>query len=210
MVTGHNLNLRHGDKVYHVQTEDKGRPNPVIETLVYIQGRIIHQEQQRYDDINGPEYTEAEVSRRVEAQHQSVIAAIRSGRFDQPSAEPFGEEYVSDRPFDQVVLDYLAEQSKAQALALEVVQVSAFQQGQPASVTVRTLNRETKLPIAGAHVRLRVVAAGSEPDEGVKAMTNAVGEAELSFVVPRSAGQAAAIVQAEAAEGTDEVNLLLR
>jgi len=38
MITGFNTDVKHGAKVYHVQTEDKGRNNPKIETLVYVGG----------------------------------------------------------------------------------------------------------------------------------------------------------------------------
>ena len=38
MVTGLNTNVRHGETVYHVQTEDRGDVRPIIETLVYAGG----------------------------------------------------------------------------------------------------------------------------------------------------------------------------
>ena len=38
MISGHNTDLLHNGVVYHVQTEDKGRSNPVIESFIYIGG----------------------------------------------------------------------------------------------------------------------------------------------------------------------------
>ena len=41
MVTGYNTDVEHDGRVYHVQTEDKGTDNPMIETLVYRGGEIL-------------------------------------------------------------------------------------------------------------------------------------------------------------------------
>ena len=40
MITGFNTDIRHNDKVYHIQTEDKGLQNPYIESLVYVGGAV--------------------------------------------------------------------------------------------------------------------------------------------------------------------------
>src|SRR4051794_22707590 len=35
MITGYNTDVRYRERVFHVQTEDKGLQNPSIETVVY-------------------------------------------------------------------------------------------------------------------------------------------------------------------------------
>ena len=35
MITGFNSDVKYRGLVYHVQTEDKGKVNPLIETLIY-------------------------------------------------------------------------------------------------------------------------------------------------------------------------------
>ena len=44
MITGFNTDIKHNEKVYHVQTEDKGVGNPYIESLVYVGGEILARE----------------------------------------------------------------------------------------------------------------------------------------------------------------------
>src|SRR5205809_235221 len=44
VITGFNTDIRHNDKVYHIQTEDKGLQNPYIESLVYVGGDILASE----------------------------------------------------------------------------------------------------------------------------------------------------------------------
>ena len=35
MLVGFNTNISYKDKIYHVQTEDSGKVNPVVVTLLY-------------------------------------------------------------------------------------------------------------------------------------------------------------------------------
>ena len=44
MITGYNTDVRYGELVLHVQTEDKGRELALVETLVYVGGTILHAE----------------------------------------------------------------------------------------------------------------------------------------------------------------------
>ena len=41
MITGANTDVEYEGRTYHVQTEDKGRENPVVESLIYCQGEIL-------------------------------------------------------------------------------------------------------------------------------------------------------------------------
>jgi hypothetical protein len=42
MSFGFNSNVRVGEIVYHVQTEQRGKDAAVIDTVVYLSGRVIH------------------------------------------------------------------------------------------------------------------------------------------------------------------------
>ena len=41
LITGFNTDVKYKGVVYHVQTEDKGVSNPLIETLIYKGGEIL-------------------------------------------------------------------------------------------------------------------------------------------------------------------------
>src|SRR5437016_5032242 len=43
MLFGHNSNVKAGDTTYHVQTEDRGTTNALIDTTVYFHGRVLLQ-----------------------------------------------------------------------------------------------------------------------------------------------------------------------
>ena len=48
VITGFNTDIKHNEKVYHVQTEDKGVGNPYIESLVYVGGEILASKKTSY------------------------------------------------------------------------------------------------------------------------------------------------------------------
>ena len=72
MITGFNTDIDHEGRVFHVQTEDKGLDNPVVESLIYCGGEIIAKKDGPYADLlEREEYSEEEVLRRMESQHQA-------------------------------------------------------------------------------------------------------------------------------------------
>lgn len=90
MITGYNTDVRHADVAFHVQTEDKGTSNPLIESLVYVGGQVVTARRSSYSELLENGSAEAEVVRLMERQHRTMIAAIKSGRFDQKVLELLG------------------------------------------------------------------------------------------------------------------------
>jgi hypothetical protein len=39
MITGQNSEVLHNDRAFHVQTEDKGRSNPMLESFIILAAR---------------------------------------------------------------------------------------------------------------------------------------------------------------------------
>ncbi|HQQ76572.1 MAG TPA: hypothetical protein PLB01_04400 [Thermoanaerobaculia bacterium] len=83
MITGFNTDVKHADRVYHVQTEDRGVANPVVESLVYVGGEILLSKKSPYQDlITGDRVDEKALREMMDLQHRRVIEAIRRGRLD--------------------------------------------------------------------------------------------------------------------------------
>jgi hypothetical protein len=53
VITGFNTDIKHNEKVYHIQTEDKGLQNPYIESLVYVGGEILASKKTSYAEQAG-------------------------------------------------------------------------------------------------------------------------------------------------------------
>jgi hypothetical protein len=89
VITGFNTDVKHGDRVFHVQTEDRGLGNPVVESLVYVGGEILLSKKSPYKEhVAGDRVDEKAVREMMDLQHRRIIEAIRRGRFD--GAKPGG------------------------------------------------------------------------------------------------------------------------
>lgn len=82
MLTGYNTDIRHGEVVLHVQTEDKGRENPAIESVIYMKGQVLAAKRTAYASLIEEGKGEREIASLMEQQHRTILAAIRAGRFD--------------------------------------------------------------------------------------------------------------------------------
>jgi hypothetical protein len=82
MLTGYNTDVKHGETVLHVQTEDKGRENPSIESVIYLRGRVLAAKRTAYQNLLDDGRGEREIAALMEHQHRTIVAAIKSGRFD--------------------------------------------------------------------------------------------------------------------------------
>ena len=91
MITGYNTDVRRVGVAFHVQTEDKGEGNPLIESLVYVGGQVVAARRSSYSDLLAGGKGEAEIVRLIERQHRTMIAAIKGGRFDRKVMELLGE-----------------------------------------------------------------------------------------------------------------------
>jgi hypothetical protein len=86
MITGYNANVRHGGRVFHVQTEDSGRSHPHVITHLYYEGTILASERRDYAEmVHAPDLV-ARVRQLMEEQHAAMIERLRRGEFDRAIA----------------------------------------------------------------------------------------------------------------------------
>ncbi|MDJ0839471.1 MAG: hypothetical protein QNK37_23325 [Acidobacteriota bacterium] len=154
MITGFNTDVRHGTTVYHVQTEDKGRNNPKIETLVYVGGEILDNHRTAYDQ-DKQSLGEEEIMGLMESQHKRVIRSIKTGKYDEP--EGFPEGVVTGRGFDEVVAEYLGSEAVSDYLLMAVSGHEALRSGPTATLQITTLKAVSKEPAVGADIRIKLV-----------------------------------------------------
>jgi hypothetical protein len=81
MITGLNTSVAFKEHDYHVQTEDRGLNNPVIESIIYQEGAILGSKKTSYKDLlNSGSFSEDKLREMLEQQHYAIVHAIRSGR----------------------------------------------------------------------------------------------------------------------------------
>lgn len=97
MITGFNTDVQHEGQVYHVQTEDRGHHNPVLESLVYIGGTIVAKKLTPYADQLNQGADEQMIAGLLKRQHQVIIAAIKTGRVHE-LMQHYASHRVIERP----------------------------------------------------------------------------------------------------------------
>ena len=102
VITGFNTDVKFRGLVYHVQTEDKGKVNPLIETLIYKGGEILASRRLPYAELIRDSDTEAVIGKLMEEQHKAMILEVKRGKFAPPE-----ELRAEDLSLDEIVLAYL-------------------------------------------------------------------------------------------------------
>jgi hypothetical protein len=213
MITGHNTDITYNGVVYHVQTEDKGSSNPVIETLVYKGGEILDARRTSYTHLLKEGYNEEKIISMIEEQHRVMITEIKDGKFEKMTLgiDPLSAGIIdSKKTLDQVILDYLASQQEKERLILELKGTRGFIEGSPSTLTVVAKNSTTDEPVKAARIVVKIISTVKKPITVYEGKTDRNGLLIVEFVVPDFPdGYAALLVQAFSDIGSDEIKDLI-
>jgi len=135
VIFGFNSDVKHGESVYHVQSEVRQREQ-LLETQVFVQGRCIGKSASSFSSSDREAPSEQQLHELLKLQHREVVEAIRAGEVESlfvPAAE------------------LKLEWKEAQAIPAENLVQASF----------RVLARNQ--PVAGAQVLARVDSPGQQP-----------------------------------------------
>jgi hypothetical protein len=181
MLFGHNSNVKVGDMLYHVQTEDRGTSHAVIDTMVYHSGRVLHRRANSYADLLPLDPArEEQLKQRVSAQHQAILEELRSGSLKLAQHTT------------PAVPDKLSVDDARDSLGLELLNAKTWLSGKRATLQVLVSQKENGAAVSGAGVTARIEGA-AEPAQHSTA-TGLDGKAQLAFDMPRLAGAECALV----------------
>jgi len=233
VITGFNTDIKHNEKVYHIQTEDKGLQNPYIESLVYVGGEILASKKTSYAEQLTSGVDEKWIGSLMEQQHRTMIAAIKRGRFDvvadvtksaaRPTqstpmpvptrVEPPPPPLVIDeeRTLDQVIIDYLASEAESEHLELSLMSSTEFYAGMPVELRVAAKKSLSQNPIAAAAIEVKVISTIEPPRVIFRGKTASDGTTVIRCTIPQFAeGTSAIIISAQSPMGNDEVKQLVK
>ena len=206
MVTGFNTDVQHEGKLYHVQTEDKGTDNPVIESLIYRGGEILAARRSSYADLVTGAVEEKVIAARIEDQHNQMIEDIKAGRYDGRPQVPFGAGIISDKSFDEVVLQYLQSLAGADPIVLALVAPNRLVEGDSPVVDMLVSRKNGGKSVAGAQVKIMLLSRGGPARALAQGKTGKDGRLRLHCTLPRKADGSAVLV-IEAMSGKDAAEL---
>ena len=211
MVTGFNTDVDHDGRVFHVQTEDKGLQNPIIETLIYMGGEILAARRTSYADLISQGADEQGIAERIESQHNRMILDIKHGKFDGKQIRPFGEGIISNRSFDEVVLEWLKSTANTDRIALRMLGAQGVVEGETARLELQVYRARDGEGLAGARVRVRWISTVDKPRTLTEGDTDGRGQVVLSCPLPLlEDGNGALIIQTSAGPDTAEIKQLVR
>jgi hypothetical protein len=185
-----NSDVTVGAHTCHVQTEERGIAHPVIETVVYLRGCVLHRRAASYEDLLGGEYSEAVIRERVEEQHRSVIEELRSGVLTIPAAD-------------------LAAAASAGGIQVHLLNPASWVAAGKATLEIEVISRADGRPVAEA--RLEVLLEGAQPALHIEGQSDAQGRAQIAFPLPAlGSGGAELIIRAMANSAEDQIRYALR
>jgi len=197
MSSGFNTDIKIGEHVFHVQTEDRGPTHPAIDTLVYQSGRILHRKSSNYDEFAASaSFTPESLRQRVEDQHRSVIEALRSGALGDLGAE--------------IAAADLANQAvRPPGIQIQLLNPSSWLSAGKVSLQLEISRRADRQPQAGAQVD--AIIEGALRDGTHSAQSDAEGRAHIQFALPPlGKGDLALIIQAQSDAAKDEIRFSMR
>ena len=207
MITGYNTDVRHGNRIFHVQTEDKGVTNPRIETLIYVGGEILDSFRSSYEDLLAmPPLAESVVQGRMDEQHRAIIRDIKNGKYDLTPPDLLEQQAFNDRPLDQAILEFLQQEGDVDTLELVLDQPLKPTFGTLFQVQFRARLCQSQSPVAGAEVNVKLVSSLKKATGLLSGKTGADGlfwgEVQLP---PSQPGQCAVVVSCTSEQGFDEL-----
>jgi len=183
MITGFNTDIKHGGKVFHVQTEDKGINNPKIETLIYVGGQILNSYRFDYSEKIKDGFDEAVITKLMENQHKRIIRDIKTGKYDEE--ENHFDNLVSTRSLDEVVFEFLKKSSDNEELDLTIEDEGReFFHNSKVELKVNARKKFSQDPVSKTKVLIKILSIKHEPALIQEGYTDIKGHFNASFSIP--------------------------
>ncbi len=228
VLTGYNTDIEFEGTTYHVQTEDKGRSNPFIESLVYARGEILYSKKTPYHDLVEQDADSKAIASLMERQHRTLAEGIRRGRLNktpQSASHAQGDGHggvpagtiatspvgTGEPSLDEVILEYLKAQRGKAHLILSSSGKSEFVYGSTTEVRMVAVDSQDNAPQAGVKVFV-LFKSTAEPRrlQLAEGETDANGVFTAEATLPEfNGGTSAVVVTAESNLGQSEIKHLV-
>ena len=192
MSSGFNTDVRVGDHVFHVQTEDRGPSHPIIDTAIYLQGRVVYRRSTSYEHLTtSVEFSDDVLHKRVAEQHRFVMEELRDGTLSAEVALAMGS------------------MPPVAAIQARLLNPKAWLSAGHVSLDVEILRRSDQQPQPGVEVEASIEGA---LQDGVRAATSDQhGRVRIEFPLPPlGKGDLALIIRAKTDTAKDEIRFSMR
>ncbi|MFZ1009173.1 MAG: hypothetical protein WAN65_20190 [Candidatus Sulfotelmatobacter sp.] len=166
MIFGFNTDVKHGDTIYHVQSEAR-ESEKLLQTQVFVRGRCIGKRAVSYaNTANQAGFGDPQKEQQLRDQHRQVLEAIREGKLDS-------------------MLDHAETETLAAIKQLDLEWVNAESVHSNRNLTMQLRVTEDGTAIASARLTFRFARPDAAPFY-TQAVTDAAGTASISVEVEES------------------------
>lgn len=188
MIFGFNTDVPVQDATYHVQTEDRGPRNPVIESIIYVGGKILGKKRTPYDPDS---LSKEQIEDAVRHQHKELTESIRNGTWTEAAAGANGH---SGEPATAVP------EKASESYSIELTHYTNFQQGEYFRFPISVRNRVDRLPASDVALDIRWIVDGMISDRQ-SLNSRADGGADVWVSAPADSQPAALLVRGRGSKG---------
>lgn len=169
MIFGFNTDVKHGDTIYHVQSEAR-EGELLLQSQVFVRGRCIGKRATSYGSKAAEaSFGDAQKEQQLREQHRLVLDAIREGKLDSVLDHPEAENLAAVKQMD-----------------LEWLNTDSILGNGKLTMQLRVTEGGASLP--GAQLTSRFARPGANPVFN-QAVTDAGGTAEIKIDIEESALQ---------------------
>lgn len=163
MIFGFNTDVKHGDTIYHVQSEAR-ESEKLLQTQVFVRGRCMGKRAVSYaESAEHSSFGDPQKEQQLRDQHRLVLDAIREGKLES-------------------VLDHAEADTLAAIKHLDLQWTNASSVHSNQKLLMQLHVTEADLPAAAARLTLRFSRADAAPFY-TQSITDSAGNAEISIAV---------------------------
>jgi hypothetical protein len=167
MIFGFNTDVKHGDTIYHVQSEAR-ESEKLLQTQVFVRGRCVGKRAISYaTSAMQADFGDPQREQQLRDQHRLVLEAIREGQLEN-------------------VLDHVETETLAAVKQLDVQWENATSVHANRNLTLQLRVTEAGAAVPAARLTMRFARADSTPFY-TQAVTDAAGAAQISIELEESA-----------------------
>ena len=166
MIFGFNTDVKHGDTIYHVQSEAR-ESEKLLQTQVFVRGRCVGKRAVSYaSTANQAGFGDPQKEQQLRDQHRQVLEAIREGKLES-------------------MLDHAEHETLAAIKQLDLEWVNAESVHTNRNLTMELRVTEDGTAVASARLTFRFARPDAVPFY-TQAVTDAAGNASISVEVEES------------------------
>ena len=167
MIFGFNTDVKHGDTIYHVQSEAR-ESEKLLQTQVFVRGRCVGKRAISYaNSASQAGFGDPQKEQQLRDQHRLVLEAIREGQLEN-------------------VLDHAETEALAAIKQLDLQWENAASVHANRNLTMQLCVTEAGAPVSGARLTFRFARPEAAPFY-TQAVSDAAGAAKISIEVEESA-----------------------